>query len=95
MSFSTTDFDKWMKKQGSVTFEVDGLKLSKEQIKLLKKYPEVEFAGDLPFNIQQEIIQLNSYDNLQEEIDAFLKDQYSFLSRNFKEFIIKNREPMI
>jgi hypothetical protein len=52
MSFSTTDFDKWMKRQGSVTYEVDGLKLSKEQIKLLKKYPEVEYAGDLPFNIQ-------------------------------------------
>jgi hypothetical protein len=92
MSFSTKGFDKWMKDQGPYV-DVGGTSLSDEQIKLLKNYPEVEFAGDLPFTIQQELIQIKSFDTLQEEIDLFLGEQYSLLSRNFSDFIIRNREP--
>jgi len=46
----------------------------------------------LPFDIQQDIIALNEYDTLQNEVDAFLGYQYGLLSRNFKNFIINNRE---
>ena len=90
MSFSTKGFDKWMKDQGPYV-DVGGTSLSDEQIKLLKNYPEVNTANDLPFDVQQEIIKLNDYDNLQSEVDGFLANQYSLLSRNF----FKNKEPQL
>jgi hypothetical protein len=93
MSFSTKDFDKWMKDQGPYV-DVGGTSLSEEQVNLLKNYPECETGNDLPFNIQQDIIKLNDYDNLQNEVDAFLMNQYSLLSRTFKDFITRNREPV-
>jgi hypothetical protein len=67
--------------------------LNDEQIRLLKNYPEVQSANDLPFDVQQDIIASNEYDNLQNEVDAFLENQYSLLSRNFKDFITSTREP--
>ena len=88
------DFDKWMNAQGNLSINMSGgSNLSNAQIKILKNYPEVEYAGDLPFTVQQELIQIKSYDTLQEEIDLFLGEQYSLLSRNFSDFIIRNREP--
>ena len=94
MTKKKEEFDKWMSDQGSLNISMSpGSNLSKAQIKILKNYPEVEFAGDLPFTIQQELIQLKSFDTLQEEIDLFLGEQYSLLSRNFSDFIIRNREP--
>jgi hypothetical protein len=89
------DFDNWMEQQGPLQKQIKlgGLKLSDAQVKLLREYPEVEFSNDLPHSVQKQLIQLNPYDALQEECDAFLEDQYSLLSRNFKEFIMKNREP--
>jgi hypothetical protein len=53
----------------------------------------VESANDLPYDVQQDLIALNEDDNLQNEVDAFLENQYSLLSRNFKEFITSTREP--
>ena len=50
-------------------------------------------ANDLPYDVQQDLIALNEDDNLQNEVDAFLENQYSLLSRNFSEFITRNREP--
>ena len=95
MNFSARSkgFDKWMKDQGPYV-DVDGTSLSDEQIQLLKNYPEVDTANDLPFDIQKEIIELNDYDNLQNEVDGFLANQYSLLSRTFKKFITRNREPV-
>jgi hypothetical protein len=87
------DFDKWMRKQGPKQEPMPSdYNLSDGQIKLLKEYPECETANDLPFHIQQDIIALKDYDNLQNEVDAFLGYQYSLLSRNFKDFIMNNRE---
>ena len=89
MSFSTSNFEKWMSTQGQ---EVDKDKpmLTDTQIKILKEYPEVREANDLPFEVQEEIIALNEWDaatctdgNLQGEVDAFLANQYSLLTRNF------------
>jgi|TARA_B110000263_G_scaffold170595_1_gene148659 hypothetical protein len=89
MSFSTSNFEKWMKTQGS---EVEKVKipLTDAQIKILKEYPEVREANDLPFEVQEEIIALNEWDvgsptdrNLQGEVDAFLANQYSLVTRNF------------
>ena len=87
------DFDNWMRKQGpkEETMPSD-FNLSAEQKRLLKEYPECETGNDLPFNVQQDIIALKDYDNLQNEVDGFLGYQYSLLSRNFKRFIIDNRE---
>ena len=93
MSFSTSDFDKWMKAQGSMP-DLGGLKLSEEQVKVLKNYPEARDANDLPFDVQQKVIGLKVYDNLQNEVDAFLENQYTLLSRKFKEHIIKSRKPI-
>ena len=88
------DFDKWMNAQGNLSINMSGgSNLSNAQIKILKNYPEVEYAGDLPFTIQQELIQIKSFDTLQEEIDLFLGEQYSLLSRNFSDFITRNKEP--
>ena len=89
MSFSTSNFEKWMSTQGQ---EVEKVKipLTAAQIKILKEYPEVREANDLPFEVQEEIIALNEWDvgtctdeNLQGEVDAFLANQYSLLTRNF------------
>ena len=89
MSFSTSNFEKWMNTQGS---EVEKVKipLTDAQIKILKEYPEVREANDLPFEVQEEIIALNEWDsgtctdgNLQGEVDAFLANQYSLVTRNF------------
>ncbi len=91
MSFSTNDFDKWMKRQG--TRPTTGNVLTDEQIRILKNYPEVESANDLPYDVQQDLIALNEDDNLQNEVDAFLENQYSLLSRNFKDFITSTRKP--
>ena len=98
MSFSTSDFGEWMKKQGSTPSESI---LSSAQVKILKEYPECETANDLPFDIQEMIIEFNDYDNattidgqLQNEVDAFLMNQYSLLSRKFKEHVKNSREPI-
>ncbi len=98
MSFSTSDFDKWMKGQGQRP-PIPGTTLTDDQINILRNYPECQTANDLPFDIQQDIIALNEYDNatttdgnLQNEVDAFLENQYSLLSRNFKDFITQSRE---
>ena len=100
MSFSTSDFDKWMKGQGKRP-PIPGTSLTDKQINILRNYPECQTANDLPFDIQQDIIELNDYDNatttdgnLQGEVDTFLENQYSLLSRNFREFITKHREPI-
>ena len=92
MSFSTSDFDKWMKGQGKRP-PIPGTTLTDKQINILRNYPECQTANDLPFDIQQDIIALNEDDNLQNEVDAFLENQYSLLSRNFREFITNHREP--
>ena len=99
MSFSTNDFDKWMKKQGPVYTDPSESTLTEGQIKMLKEYPECKTANDLPFDIQQDIIELNDNDNatttdgnLQGQVDAFLEYQYSLLSRNFRDFINKDKE---
>ena len=93
MMTNAEDFDNWMRKQGPKEEPMPSeLKLSEGQIKLLKEYPECDTANDLPFDIQQDIIALNEYDTLQNEVDAFLGYQYGLLSRNFKNFIINNRE---
>ena len=99
MSFSTNDFDKWMQKQGPPIKDPSDSTLLPSQIKMLKEYPECKTANDLPFDIQQDIIELNEYDNatttdgnLQSEVDAFLEYQYSLLSRNFRDFINKDKE---
>ena len=98
MSFSTSDFDKWMKGQGKRP-PIPGTTLTDDQINILRNYPECQTANDLPYDIQQDIIALNEYDNatttdgnLQNEVDAFLENQYSLLSRNFKDFITQSRE---
>ncbi len=93
MSFSTNDFEKWMKKQGPVIRDPSESSLTSGQIKILKEYPECQSANDLPFDIQQNIIALKDDGNLQNEVDAFLEYQYSLLSRNFRDFITKQREP--
>ena len=90
MSFSTNDFDKWMKRQGTRP-SLKKTSLNDEQIRILKNYPEVQSANDLPFNVQEDIIALNEYDELQYEVDNFLENQYSLLSRNF----FKNKEPQL
>ena len=99
MSFTTNDFDKWMKKQGPVYTDPSESTLTEGQIKMLKEYPECKTANDLPFDIQQDIIELNDNDNatttdgnLQGQVDAFLEYQYSLLSRNFRDFINKDKE---
>ena len=98
MSFSTNDFDKWMQKQGPPIKDPSESTLLPSQIKMLKEYPECKTANDLPFDIQQDIIELNEYDNatttdgnLQSEVDAFLEYQYSLLSRNFRDFIKQDK----
>ncbi len=65
---------------------------------MLKEYPECRTANDLPLDIQQDIIELNEYDNattsdgnLQGEVDAFLGYQYSLLTRNFRDFIKQDK----
>jgi len=94
----TIDFDKWLNNQGkSVKDSLDDLTiyetpkpmLTEKQIAVLKEYPEVAEANDLPFDAQEEIIALNEWDNatctdgnLQGEVDAFLATQYSFVTRN-------------
>ena len=86
MSFSTSDFGEWMKKQGSTPSESI---LSSAQVKILKEYPECETANDLPFDIQKMIIELNDHitsGELQNEVDRFLMNQYSLLSRKFREY---------
>ena len=81
----SVDFDNWMKQQGPKTAPTPSdYSLSEEQISLLKEYPECETGNDLPFDVQLNIIALNDYDTLQNEVDAFLGYQYSLLSRNFK-----------
>ncbi len=86
------EFDKWMDNQGSLNINMSGGNgLNEDQIKILRNYPECETANDLPFDVQQNVIQLNEYDNLQNDVDAFLTEQYSLLSRNFKDFITSNR----
>jgi len=90
MSFSTNDFDKWMKRQGTrPSLKKTGL--NDEQVRILKNYPEVQSANDLPFDVQEDIIALNEYDELQYEVDNFLENQYSLLTRNF----FKNKEPQL
>jgi len=78
---------------------IPGTTLTDDQINILRNYPECQTANDLPYDIQQDIIALNEYDNatttdgnLQNEVDAFLENQYSLLSRNFKDFITQSRE---
>ena len=88
MSFSTNDFDKWMKRQGTRP-SLKKTSLNDDQVRILKNYPEVQSANDLPFDVQEDIIALNEYDELQYEVDNFLENQYSLLSRKFKEFIKK------
>ena len=94
----TIDFDKWLNNQGKgVKESLDDLTiyespkpmLTEKQIAVLKEYPEVAEANDLPFHVQEEIIALNEWDNatctdgnLQGECDAFLANQYSFVTRN-------------
>lgn len=81
----SVDFDNWMTQQGPKTVPTPSdYNLSEEQISLLKEYPECETGNDLPFDVQLNIIALNDYDTLQNEVDAFLGYQYSLLSRNFK-----------
>jgi hypothetical protein len=99
MSFSANDFDKWMQKQGPPIKDPSESTLLPSQIRILREYPECKTANDLPFDIQQDIIELNEYDNatttdgnLQSEVDAFLEYQYSLLSRNFRDFINKDKE---
>ena len=101
MSFSTKDFDKWFSNQGkTVEDSLDDLTiyespkkvktmLTEAQSTILKEYPEVREANDLPFDVQEEIIALNEWDNatctdgnLQGEVDAFLANQYSLVTRN-------------
>ncbi|MBC8429156.1 MAG: hypothetical protein H8D95_01070 [Candidatus Endolissoclinum sp.] len=101
MSFSANDFDKWMQKQGPPIKDPSESTLLPSQIKMLKEYPECKTANDLPFDIQQDIIELNEYDNatttdgnLQSEVDAFLEYQYSLLSRNFRDFINAHKDPI-
>jgi hypothetical protein len=96
MSFSTKDFEKWMSKQEGETIYESPPKsktyktmLTDSQATILKEYPEVSEANDLPFDVQEEIIALNEWDNatctdgnLQGEVDAFLANQYSLVTRN-------------
>mgnify|MGYP000011646778 FL=1 len=96
----SVDFEKWFNNQGkSVKDSLDDLTiyespknkpmLTEAQITVLKEYPEVSEANDLPFDVQEEIISLNEWDNatctdgnLQGEVDAFLANQYSLVTRN-------------
>jgi len=87
MSFSTSDFNAWMNDQGKRPTQ-PGTTLNEEQLAILGNYPECETANDLPFDIQEKILDLNDLDNatttdgnLQGEVDAFLMNQYSLLSR--------------
>ena len=96
MSFSTNDFEKWMKKEGPVLRDPADSTLTDGQIKILQNYPECQSANDLPFDIQEMVIELNEYDNatttdgqLQNEVDSFLENQYSLLSRKFR----KDKQP--
>jgi len=97
MKLSPKDFEKWMKEQGPIV-DPSQSSLTDEQINILKNYPECETANDLPFDIQQMLIEANDYDSatttdgqLQNEVDAFLMYQYSLLSRNFRDYVSKNR----
>ena len=94
MSFSTAGFEKWMKEQvpPSENFmkslRARTTTLIEEQLTILRNYPECETANDLPFDIQEKIIDINENDNstttdgnLQGEVDAFLMNQYSLVSR--------------
>ena len=99
----SVDFEKWFNNQGkSVEDSLEDLTiyespvkdvykpmLTEKQIVVLKEYPEVSEANDLPFDVQEEIIALNEWDNatctdgnLQGEVDAFLANQYSLVTRN-------------
>jgi hypothetical protein len=96
-SFSTKDFDKWMKRVGPIESDIEDTKLSPAQIKILKEYPECETANDLPFIIQKDIIALNKDGEtaeLQNEVDNFLGYQYSLLSRNFRDFVATKGDPL-
>ena len=101
MSLKQKDFDKWMKRVGPIKSDIEDSKLTTAQITILKEYPECRTANDLPFDIQQDIIELNDLDNatstdgnLQSEVDAFLGYQYSLLSRNFREFVATKGDPL-
>ena len=94
MAFSTKDFDKWMRSQGPIPYSLPNSALTEDQIKILKEYPECQTANDLPFDIQQDIIALKEDDNLQNEVDAFLENQYSLLSRNFRDFVATKGDPL-
>jgi len=74
------DFDAWFNNQGA-TVIVPG-ELTLDQIAILREYPEVSSANDLPFDIQQKIIDLNEFDALQGVCDAFLAYQYSLVTTN-------------
>ena len=98
MSFSTNDFEKWMKKQGPVIRDPADSTLSDGQIKILENYPECQSANDLPFDIQEMVIELDKDNSantndaqLQQEVDSFLENQYSLLSRKFQKQ--KDNEP--
>ena len=98
---TTKDFEKWFNNQGkTVKDSLDDLTiyespkkvktmLTDSQTTILKEYPEIAEANDLPFDVQEEIIALNEWDNatcsdgnLQGEVDAFLANQYSLVTRN-------------
>ena len=98
MSFSTNDFEKWMKKQGPVLRDPKDSTLTDGQIKILENYPECQSANDLPFDIQEMVIELDKDNSattteaqLQQEVDSFLENQYSLLSRKFQKQ--KDNEP--
>jgi|TARA_B110000914_G_scaffold75090_1_gene66026 hypothetical protein len=92
--FSTAGFERWMEEQvpPSENFmkslRARTTTLIEEQLTILRNYPECETANDLPFDIQEKIIDINENDNstttdgnLQGEVDAFLMNQYSLVSR--------------
>jgi hypothetical protein len=71
------DFDKWFAGQGATPDE-----LTLDQIALLREYPECKEANDLPFDVQQKIIDMYEFESLQGVCDAFLAYQYSLVTNN-------------
>ena len=76
----TINFDKWLNEQGP-TVSIPS-ELTEEQITILKKYPDVAEANDLPFDVQEQIIALNEFESLQGVCDAYLAYQYSLVTLN-------------
>ena len=51
-------------------------KLNKKQVELLKQYPNVNGADNLPYEAWKELECLNDYETLWQDANRFLWDQY-------------------